>query len=146
MPNWVRARVTRVLDDMHLFQRIENGDIRVPEEIREKDSSVVGVYNYDSADESRTVWITERSIWWFNESWQEVPYGSIEKIVLPREKLGDDDCLRVFTTDNDSHAVPIVGRYGRCRDIFEFSRFLRRTVDDLKRVAGEAANQGNDQE
>jgi len=142
MPNWVRARVTRVLDDMHLFQRVEDGDTRVPEEIQGQGSSVVGVYNYYSKDKSKTVWITERSIWWFDGSWQEVPYMSIEKMMLPQEKLGNDDCLRVFTTDKSSHAVPIVGRHGRFRDIFEFSRFLQRTVDDLKRVAGEDTDRG----
>jgi hypothetical protein len=61
-----------------------------------------------------------------------VPFNAIARIEGP-SSTDDEADLAVYTSMGEKVNVPIRGRRGRFRDVFEFQRFLARVLEDERR-------------
>ena len=129
MRNFQRAH--RILKKLSLF--------RVGDELEELDGlpcsqkEIVGFYNL-SEDYTNTLLITQESVWMYDFGWREIQFSEIQDLELPGNKNDDNDSLTITLSHGSKVELPVVGRQGRMRDVYEFARFIRRVVDDRSGV------------
>jgi hypothetical protein len=63
--------------------------------------------------------------------WEEIKFNEITDVTLNSEKMQATGVI-ISLSNGETREIPVVGRQGRFLDVFEFLRFLRRVVDDLR--------------
>lgn len=132
------SRAKRILKPMQYFKAAFKDGLpvyasRIPIHDNEE---LIGIYENHSEDIDACIVVTNRRV--LLESggqWKSVVYAQIAVIETP-EPTGvqeDPPGLRVRLTTGASEIVPVHGRHGRFFDLFEFSRFLARAREDVRR-------------
>ena len=130
----VEQRARRILGKMELFRWAEQVTSEIPNSIANK-GRVIGVYNLNDEDPKRAIWISDSGIWILDDLWRLIRFDEIAEVKLPTSKTDVGDSLTLLFLDGTYEAVPVMGRHGRFRDVFEFGSFVIRIIGDLSRIS-----------
>ncbi len=96
----------------------------------------LGIYENVPGILQESVFITNKGLYFFEEDKKKfLAYDDIIYIKPLRNKQKDIN-IEVNMTNGDTIFLPIKGSRGPFKDVYEFSRFLHRVIDDIKRFPG----------
>lgn len=129
------VRSKRILESLKAYHPVHDG--MMPKFLRDsdfKDDLVIGVYEnvVDSID--HCVVITEEGMHIEKQGkWIEIRFVEIENVYSPSSKETEkkDAEVNMVLENGKNVTVPVWGGTGRFLDVFEFSRFLARVVEDF---------------
>jgi hypothetical protein len=133
-----RQRAHRILRHLPLYSASKDSVNRAPEAIRQQ-GGIIGVYNLQFADPGACVWITEKGIWTHDTDWEFTPYAQVQRVSYPAVKGEFETDLQLILSDGTQKRARIVGGNGRLRDLYEFGRFLTRSIADVQANSQPAA-------
>jgi hypothetical protein len=124
----VEQRVYRILRQMDSFRYADDNERAgykkdLPEE------NLIGFY-FNNEDKSNAIMITDKAIILINSEMHRIDYADIKTIDLDSADKTAVNHLII----NKNFYLPVLGGKGRCRDAFEFLRFLRRVVNDINKT------------
>jgi len=124
-------RILSRLTPYHEFSDIEKGQYNIE---LEKDEYLIGIYKNNFTENIDNIIITNKALVHLSkENYDKIYFGDILKVNGPKNKI--DDFFLILDLKNGAiWKLPIMGtsREGKCKDIFEFVRFMFRVLEDLK--------------
>ena len=131
MATTVAARAHRVLRGLRNWHPASlNADRQQPP--LQSEEQVLGYY--ENGGGVTSVWVTTETVWLHSgRAWRGVKYRQIAEVLGPGE--GDPrDAAGVWVRSRDGSVleIPILGGNDQFRDAWEFTRFMKRVVEDLQ--------------
>jgi hypothetical protein len=114
----------------------------IPEQDREKyltdycfqkDEQLLGIYKNDIKNNLDDVLFTDKGIHFYVENKKIfIAYNQIKDLHVEGEKITANTLLITYGDNGDQKIKLLIkGGEGKCRDIFEILRYLRRVMDDV---------------
>jgi hypothetical protein len=138
--NHAESRAKRILGNMSCFISASSEEASKPPYPHEATSGkFLGVYRNPSPSPEDLLVTSEGIAIWTDNQFRFFSYAAISnpKIVSDGQTLLDDgstkhlaDGISITTEDNQQITIPVRGGNKPFRDVFEFWRFLDRTIDE----------------
>ena len=128
-------RSKRILEMLEAFHPMH--DDFIPYYLQDSDfmnETVIGVYENVVASIDHCIVITEDGIYFEAQGkWTDIKFTEIRKVTCPSSKEMErkNAAVKLVLENGRDVTVPVWGGSGRFLDVFEFSRFLARVVDDV---------------
>ena len=129
----VTSRIHRILKSMPRFKNSEAPETKeLILKLNLKDD-IHGIYFNDQDVDPRYILIGETGLHCVNESTvREISYATIASTILP-EKTGEKSLGIRFKNRSELNLIVSGVQHERFYDVFEFSRFVDRVVEDLRK-------------
>mgnify|MGYP001377391548 CR=1 FL=1 len=131
----VKSRIHRTIKDFENYREItaENAGELLDDLVLANDEICYGIYENKLRERNEQVAITNNGLHLFrNGSWILVKYADIEEVKFDADK-SEADALILLLKQDKRLELPVRGRKGKFRDVFEFSRFLNRVISDVNK-------------
>jgi hypothetical protein len=132
----VRTRAHRILNRIPSYRDLSEQPERSAWDCDNLELSAeeqcIGRYENDPTTTLGTIIVTDLRLFVRRElGWEEIKFNEITDVTLNSEKMQATGVI-ISLSNGETREIPVVGRQGRFLDVFEFLRFLRRVVDDLR--------------
>lgn len=130
-----RVRANRILSGMKRFKFADREDLKILFEnnnliIKEGD---IGFYENSENSIEEGVIVSDSGLTILSSSKEKnFSYNEID-VILPLDNKETTKEIVVILNSCEKVLIPVYGKDGRFRDIFEFSRFLNRVFEDYKK-------------
>ena len=126
----IRFRAKKILGDMDSYVQQHEIEARLGSHDGLLASNALGVYINDLQD-GDLAFVNEKGVAVFkNGSLDEILYSDISKIKAPAKNAPTG--VTVTLRNGSVKFVPIANGRGQLRDVYEFTRFLMRSVETVK--------------
>lgn len=133
-----KMRAHRILRHLSNYKSLSSDVTSKPEYLRNfrlgnEREKLIGVYENNPGDREDAIVIADQGIHILDqESSQRIDYQNISRIKTLSNKEEIDSVTIVDTRGNEVE-IPVKGKKGKFRDALEFTRFLMRVTEDLRK-------------